>query len=106
MGAFVQKGGGHKKLVKGKGKGTGKGKVPAGSLKTSKYMDKLGKIDASLKVWVGGLKDGITWKQLADHFKDVAKPKVTEIMRKGRACLAFESEDDVQSAIASLNGSE
>merc|ERR1712137_853888 len=65
---------GQKKLVKGKGKGQ-KGMIPAAaSLKTSKYMDKLGKIDASRKVWVGGLKEGTTWKQLHEHFKDVAKP--------------------------------
>merc|ERR1712151_1258902 len=81
--------------------------VPAAaSPNTSKYMDKLAKIDASRKVWVGGLNEGTTWKQLEEHFKDVAKPSVTEIMRKGKACLAFKTEDDAQSAIASLNGTE
>merc|ERR1712232_325862 len=99
------KGGQKRQLVKGKGKG--KKMVPAAaSPNTSKYMDKLAKIDASRKVWVGGLNENTTWKQLEAHFKDVAKPSVTEIMRKGKACLAFKTEDDAQSAIASLNGTE
>merc|ERR1712183_623082 len=100
------KGGQKRQLVKGKGKGNKKTVPAAASPNTSKYMDKLAKIDASRKVWVGGLNESTTWKQLEAHFKDVAKPSVTEIMRKGKACLAFKTEDDAQSAIASLNGTE
>lgn len=82
------------------GKGKGKGRI------NSPKMDKLGKIDAGLKVWVGGLPEGVTWKKLEAHFADVVQAKLTEIMGKGRACCAFESEEDAQTCIDSFNGSD
>merc|ERR1712194_58010 len=72
------------------------------------YMDKLGKIDAAKKVWVGGLNAKTTWKTLEKHFNELLgeKPGVTEILPKGKACLAFETEDAASNAIATVNGSE
>lgn len=94
---FMKKKGGGKGLVKGKGKGTA----------TSKIMDKLAKLDSNLKVWVGGLDEKTTWKALQKHFEELAtKPKLTEIMRKGRACCGFETPEDADAAISSVNGSD
>merc|ERR1719199_1877262 len=70
-------------------------------------MDKLGKIEAERKVWVGGLDKATTWGKLEKHFKELdCKPSVTEIMSKGSACLAFKSADEAANAIATVNGSE
>jgi len=105
---------------KGGGKGAGGGQwlfVPSFSTgkgigkktgKSNKFMDKLGKIDADHKVWVGGLSKAVTWKKLEKHFEESGgvKPQVTEIMNKGTACCAFKDADEAQSAIASMNGSE
>merc|ERR1712232_307375 len=72
-----------------------------------KIKEKLAEIEPDCKVWVGGLKAETTWKTLEKHFATVAKPKVTSMLRKkGTACVAYESADDVLNAIATLNGSE
>merc|ERR1712048_1132665 len=72
----------------------------------TKIAKKLKETDPTCKVWVGGLSPKTTWKALEKHFTDVKKPKVTEIMRKGKACVAYETEEDVAAAIAALNGTE
>merc|ERR1719199_1679534 len=70
-------------------------------------MDKLGKIEAERKVWVGGLDKATTWGKLEKHFKELdCKPSVTEIMGRGSACLAFKTADEAANAIAVVNGSE
>jgi len=106
-------GGSHTKWTKGgsHGKGFGKfgGKAPGkgGSKGSDKFKEKLAKIDASLKVWVGGLPKTVTWKDLEKHFAEAAgKPKLTEIMSRGTACVAYKSEDEAMSAIAAVNGTE
>merc|ERR1712187_875022 len=71
-----------------------------------KIAAKLKETDPTCKVWVGGLAPKTTWKALEKHFTEVKKPKVTEIMRKGKACVAYETEEDVATAIAALNGTE
>lgn len=89
---------------KGKGKGSkGKGKV-----QWNRTMDKLNKIAADKKVWIGGLTRSVTWKKLEKHMEEVcgSKPKVTETMSKGTGCCAFASEDEAAAAIAAANGSE
>jgi len=72
----------------------------------SKFEEKLKNIDPSLKVWVGGLSEKTTWKALEKHFSEVAKPAVTDIMKKGKGVVAYKTEEEVASAIATLNGSE
>merc|ERR1712217_162667 len=82
-------------------------KKSAQNLKANdKFREKLKGIDHQCKVWIGGLPGDITVKQLMEHFKTVGKPKVTDIRKKGTACMAFASEDDALSAVSSLNGSE
>merc|ERR1712206_14334 len=74
----------------------------------TKTLEKLSKIDHSLKVYIGGPAETVTWKQLEKHATELAcKPAVTLVRpHRGTACLAFKEEEDVSSAIAALNGSE
>jgi len=72
----------------------------------AKLREKLKAIEPSCKVWVGGLAEKTTWKALEKHFAEVIKPKVTDIMGKGKAVVAYENEQDAATAIAALNGSE
>eukprot|EP00931_Biecheleriopsis_adriatica_P063017 TRINITY_DN380_c0_g1_i5.p1 TRINITY_DN380_c0_g1~~TRINITY_DN380_c0_g1_i5.p1 ORF type:complete len:316 (+),score=105.06 TRINITY_DN380_c0_g1_i5:80-1027(+) len=95
-----------KGAVKGAAKGAGKGAVRSGAKTLSKYEEKLKKIDASLKVWIGGLAEGTSWKDVEKHFTSVAKPTVTDVMKKGTAVVAYKTTEDVETAVASLNGSE
>jgi len=85
--------------VKGKGKGKGKWDSQADE------MAKLKGIDNSLKVWVGGLDSSVTWKTLQDHFSQVAKPAWATVFPRGTGCVAFNSSQEVESAILGLNGS-
>ncbi|CAE7660770.1 unnamed protein product [Symbiodinium sp. CCMP2456] len=72
----------------------------------SKFAQKLRGTDPSLKVWVGGLAEGTTWKDVEKHFATVSKPTCTDIMKGGTAVVAYGSVEDVETAVASLNGSE
>jgi len=85
------------------GKGKGKSQNP-----DQKFLDKLAKIDSSLKIWVGGLGKDFPWKKLEKHFVELtgAKPTLTHVYPKGTACIAVKTEDEVSNAIASLNGTE
>lgn len=89
----------------GGGKGIGKDPKKA---QWNKTMDKLQKIAADQKVWVGGLAKDVTWKKLEKHFEEngAAKPKITEIMRKGTGVCAFSDAADAAAAIATINGTE
>merc|ERR1711862_689104 len=97
-----------KGFFKGKGKaarkGRGKGKGGGGD---SKEKLELKTIDDTLKVWVGGLEKNVSRKDLQKHFVPVAKPSFTHIYetRSGVVgVVCFESEDDVSTAIATLDG--
>jgi len=81
----------------GKGKGKGKG--------DDKTKEKLATFQASQKVWIGGLAESTTWKELEKHLAEIAKPKVTHIYR-GKGVAAYENEEDATTVIAALNGSE
>merc|ERR1712007_281556 len=74
----------------------------------AKTLEKLSKIDHSLKVYIGGLAETVTWKRLEKHAAELAKKPAVTFVRphKGTACLAFKEEEDVGNAIAALNGSE
>lgn len=67
--------------------------------------EKLAAFSASQKVWIGGLTEGTTWKELEAHVAVIAKPKLTHIHRSTgiRAC---EQESDVIAVISSPDGSE
>jgi hypothetical protein len=91
------------------GKGAGKGGKGKGGQSQSKFAEKLAKIDKECKVWVGGLSAKTTWKTLEKHAEEIlgTKPSITEMMGgKGKACLAFKTPEDAESAISSMNGSE
>jgi len=83
----------------GKGAGKGKGKGD------DKMKEKLAAFQASQKVWIGGLAESTTWKELEKHLAEIAKPKVTHIFR-GKGVAAYENEEDATTVIAALNGSE
>jgi len=87
------------KMAIKKGKGKGKGKV------ANEQLDKLQPLDASVKIWVAGLDENVSWKKVAQHFKEIGKAKVA-LMKSGKACVAFETADEADNAIASLNGSD
>jgi len=75
--------------------------------KTSEQDRKrLEKMDHACKVWVGGLPDEVSIKEVIGFFELVGKPKVIDIRRKGTACVAFASEADALDAISTLNGSD
>eukprot|EP00933_Yihiella_yeosuensis_P045377 TRINITY_DN4074_c1_g2_i2.p1 TRINITY_DN4074_c1_g2~~TRINITY_DN4074_c1_g2_i2.p1 ORF type:complete len:335 (-),score=102.39 TRINITY_DN4074_c1_g2_i2:470-1411(-) len=85
----------------------GKGQGGKGGQTISKWGEKLKKTDPSLKAWVGGLAESTTWKELENHFAEAAtKPLITEIMKKGQAVLAYKTVEEVETAIATLNGTE
>jgi len=92
----------------GSNKGFGKGgkALTDQQIKMKAGLDKLGKIEAERKVWVGGLTADVTRGKLMEHFKSVCKPSQLEIMSKGTACLAFKDAETAETAIGSLNGSE
>merc|ERR1711865_134435 len=77
------------------GKGKGKGKMT------------LSNFHADKKVWIGNLPDGITSRELHDHFKE-AGAKWSETFRgngKGTGGASFKTSEEAQAAISSLNGS-
>merc|ERR1719482_1313284 len=83
-------------MMKG-GKGGGKGK--GGMSLSNFHSDK--------KVWVGSLPDGITSRELHDHFKE-AGAKWSETFRgngKGTGGVAFKTSEEATKAISTLNGS-
>lgn len=92
------------------GKGGGKrgkgGTTAIQNPKQKKALDKLGKIEADRKVWVGGLDKEVTRGKLHAHFKDSVKPHLFEVMSKGTACIAFKTAEDAQLAIDTFNGSD
>merc|ERR1711879_1118873 len=77
-----------------------------GKVKDEAVIKKLQAIDHSCKVWIGGLSEDTSKKTLTKHFADIKKPKIVDIVRKGTAVVAYESEEDAVAAIAALNGTE
>eukprot|EP00931_Biecheleriopsis_adriatica_P030769 TRINITY_DN180_c0_g1_i2.p1 TRINITY_DN180_c0_g1~~TRINITY_DN180_c0_g1_i2.p1 ORF type:complete len:222 (+),score=62.12 TRINITY_DN180_c0_g1_i2:83-748(+) len=81
--------------VKG-GKGKSKGRTGE--------INKLKKIDNSLKVWVGGLDSSVTWKQLEEHFNQAGKTTWATVFQKGTGCVAYGTFEEAQNAIIALQG--
>jgi RNA recognition motif-containing protein len=81
-------------------------KQKPGKKAPSKVAEKLKEVDHSLKVWVGGLSPNTTWQKLSKHFETVEKPKIVDIMGKGKAVVAYEDIAHVDEAISVLNDTE
>merc|ERR1719235_578216 len=82
-------------MMFGKGKGKGKQKMS------------LSNFHADKKVWVGDLPDGVTSRELHDHFKE-AGAKWSEAYggnSKGTGGVAFKTAEEATNAISTLNGS-
>jgi len=86
-------------LAKGMGKGNGKGKGQGKGLRGFK---------PECKVWIQGIADGTTWKELQDHMNQSGKTRWVEIFTgtgKGSGAVAYGSSEDAINAVAALNGS-
>merc|ERR1719389_941182 len=84
----------------GKGKGKGKSKDTTGKMCLTHFP-------ADKKVWVGDIPDGVTNRELHEHFKEVGA-KWSESFggsRKGTGGVAFKTSEEATNAIATLNGS-
>ena len=68
------------------------------------YDDALKYYDASQKVWVGGLNDGVTWQNLQEIADTVGTSKWVEMLGPGQACVCYGTAEEAQTAIATLNG--
>mmetsp|Transcript_45294 Transcript_45294/g.71642 ORF Transcript_45294/g.71642 Transcript_45294/m.71642 type:complete len:135 (-) Transcript_45294:70-474(-) len=100
---------------KGKGKGWGGGWVPRWGKGKSKGKGKgkgkgmnLSKFAPECKVWVGGISETTSWKELEEHMNSAGKTKWVEVFKgksKGTACVAYATADEATSAISALNGS-
>merc|ERR550525_2036412 len=82
--------------------GKGAGKVASQQVQD---IERLKSIDNSLKCWVGCISQKTTWKELQQHFAQVAPPKYAAVF-KGTGCVAFASSDDAALAISMLDGSK
>mmetsp|Transcript_52713 Transcript_52713/g.123266 ORF Transcript_52713/g.123266 Transcript_52713/m.123266 type:complete len:154 (+) Transcript_52713:91-552(+) len=83
-------------LVKGKGKGKGKGGKG------------LQGFTADRKVWIGGLPEGVTWKQLQEHMNQAGTTKWCEVWggaSAGTGAVAYGSAEEAQAAVGVMNGS-
>jgi len=101
-GSLVKKLPGKTQVSKQAPKAKAKAKAKA---QNDKMKEKLAAVPASLKVWIGGLTEETTWKQLDTHMATVTKPKLSHVYKSTGVCV-FESEDDVANAIAMLDGTE
>lgn len=70
-----------------------------------KMKEKLAAVPATMKVWIGGLSEGTTWKQLEAHMSTVMKPKLSHIHKNTGICV-YETEEDVANAVAMMDGTE
>uniref|UniRef100_A0A7S4STF5 RRM domain-containing protein n=1 Tax=Alexandrium monilatum TaxID=311494 RepID=A0A7S4STF5_9DINO len=80
---------------KGKGGGGGKGGWKKQPIR-----------DTSKVVWIGGLPEDVDFKELKEHGLQAGEAKWAEVFGKGTGCIGYGSEDEVQTAIAMLTGTE
>ena len=66
----------------------------------SKFAQKLQGTDPSLQVWVGGLAEDTTWKEVERHFASVSKHTCTDIMKGGTAVVAYGRVEDIEMAVS------
>lgn len=84
----------------GKGKGKGKGKSDGQMML---------RVDPSLKVWIGNLAEGVSWKDLQTHMNQAGKTTWVEVFTgsgKGTGAVVYSAIEEVANAIATLNGTE
>merc|ERR1712187_751362 len=74
--------------------------------KKGKEGPNINDIDASQKVWVGGLPEGITTEDLEGAFAAAGTVKMAALLPRNTASIAFESAEEAQYAIESLNGGD
>merc|ERR1719162_1219795 len=89
------KGGFGKGFGKDSGKGKGKGKG-------------VSKFDVEKRVWIGGLVEGVTWKELQEHMNQAGATKWVDVFPnkgKGTGAVAYGTAEEASNAIATLNGS-
>merc|ERR1712151_1081870 len=93
--------------------GGGKGKGWGGGMDSGKGFGKgkgKRKTDPEKKAWIGGLPKDETSKDrnmaLLEHMKQAGDCKFVSIGRAGEGSAVFNSAEEVQNAIATLNGSE
>eukprot|EP00931_Biecheleriopsis_adriatica_P018860 TRINITY_DN1303_c2_g1_i1.p4 TRINITY_DN1303_c2_g1~~TRINITY_DN1303_c2_g1_i1.p4 ORF type:complete len:122 (+),score=36.46 TRINITY_DN1303_c2_g1_i1:102-467(+) len=78
----------------GKGKGKGRNKP---------------RIDASLKLWIGGIPEGATWKELQELGNTAGKTKWVEVFSgkgKGTGMIAYNTVEEVSAALTALRGAD
>eukprot|EP00747_Dinoflagellata_sp_TGD_P183975 gnl/TRDRNA2_/TRDRNA2_39243_c0_seq1.p1 gnl/TRDRNA2_/TRDRNA2_39243_c0~~gnl/TRDRNA2_/TRDRNA2_39243_c0_seq1.p1 ORF type:complete len:489 (-),score=109.23 gnl/TRDRNA2_/TRDRNA2_39243_c0_seq1:61-1527(-) len=91
------------------GKGNGKGKwffMGPGSKARKAGRGK--KYDPKLRVWIGGIPEGLSVADLQAHMDAVAKTSYAEIFEgkgKGTGFVMYSTPEEVATAIATLNGS-
>ncbi|CAE8594957.1 unnamed protein product [Polarella glacialis] len=93
---------------KGFGKGFGKGDMFGGKGFGKGKGSQGPRVDPSQKVWIGGLPEGASWKELQEHMEKAGKVKWCEVFAgkgAGTGTVAYNSTDDVAQAIGTLNGS-
>merc|ERR1712187_1026943 len=81
---------------KGKSKGWGKGKKRWSTARC--YKEK--------KVWIGGLPEKATSKDLNKALKELMGATFAEIGKSGTGTATFKTEEDAAAAVASFNGME
>merc|ERR1719203_2666917 len=57
------------------------------------------------KVWVGGIAEGVTFRELQEHFPGSKFATVMKGKAAGTGGVAFATAEEATSAIATLNGS-
>eukprot|EP00421_Protoceratium_reticulatum_P067363 CAMPEP_0168408954 /NCGR_PEP_ID=MMETSP0228-20121227/26937_1 /TAXON_ID=133427 /ORGANISM="Protoceratium reticulatum, Strain CCCM 535 (=CCMP 1889)" /LENGTH=84 /DNA_ID=CAMNT_0008422657 /DNA_START=33 /DNA_END=287 /DNA_ORIENTATION=- len=55
-------------------------------------------------IWIGGLDQSVTFKQLWEHGKQAGTAKWAEVFSKGNGALEYSSPEEAANAIAMLNG--
>mmetsp|Transcript_51996 Transcript_51996/g.97545 ORF Transcript_51996/g.97545 Transcript_51996/m.97545 type:complete len:122 (-) Transcript_51996:273-638(-) len=68
------------------------------------------KTDPEKSVWIGGLPEGEASiernKELVEHMKQAGECKFVKVGKSGTGIAVFSSADEVQYAVAALNGSQ
>ena len=75
--------------------------------KKAKTWGTLMKIENERKIYISGLPKGLGWQALQELIEqNASKPKLTEIVKFGVACVAFATGEEASNAVAVLQGAE